>query len=139
MGLDFFPNAPPAYVDTSHEPIELPTVRGELEETEARLASIVRKIDQLPLGEIGADVHRTISDLDAAIVAAQATLKHADEIIDRANQMVAPDSVLGVQLDATLSELRRAAQELRALTDSLDRHPESLLHGKPGDPGQEKK
>ena len=53
--------------------------------------------------------------------------------------MVEPDSVLSVQLDTTLSELTRTAQALRALTDSLDRHPESLIHGRPGEAYQEKK
>ena len=139
VALDFFPEAAPVHVDTSHEPIELPTVKGELEETEARLASIVRKIDQLPLQQITSDVHKTLTDLDQTIVAAQATLKNTDRIIANAGRMVEPDSVLGVELSTTLNELRRAAQELRSLTDSLDRHPEALLHGRPGDPNQEKK
>ena len=139
VALDFFPEAAPAHVDTSHEPIELPTIKGELEETEARLASIVRKIDQLPLQEITADVHRTLSDLDQTIVNAQATLKNTDRILADANHMVEPDSVLSVQLGTTLDELSRSAQALRALVDSLDRHPESLLHGRPGEPYQEKK
>lgn len=139
VAVDIFKDAPPARVDTSHEPIELPTIKGEFEESEVRIANIIRKIDALPLAEIGAGVHKTITDLDATIVAAQATLKHADEILDRATRMVEPDSVLGVQLEATLNELRRAAQELRVLTDTLDRHPESLLHGKRGDSNQEKK
>jgi paraquat-inducible protein B len=139
VAVDFYPDAPPARVDTSKEPIELPTIKGEFEETEVRIASIVRKLDELPLAQIGSGVQRTITDLDATIVAAQATLKQADAIIDRAGQMVEPDSVLGVELNQTLGELRRAAQELRALTDSLNRHPEALLHGKPGEPYQEKK
>ena len=139
VALDFFPGAAPVHVDTSHEPIELPVIKGELEETEARLASIVRKIDQLPLQEIGADVHRTLSDLDQTIVNAQATLKNTDRILADANRMVEPDSVLSVQLGTTLDELTRTAQALRALADSLDRHPEALIHGKPGEPYQEKK
>ena len=139
VALDFFPEAAPAHVDTSHEPIELPVIKGELEETEARLASIVRKIDQLPLQEITADVHRTLSDLDQTILNAQATLKKTDQIIANANRMVEPDSVLSVQLGTTLDELTRSAQALRALTDSLDRHPDALIHGKPGEPYQEKK
>ena len=139
VAFDFFPEAPPAHVDTSHEPIELPTIKGEFEETEARLASIVRKIDQLPMQEIGADVHRTLSDLDQTIVNAQATLKKTDAILADANHMVEPDSVLSVQLGTALDELTRSAQALRALVDSLDRHPESLIHGRPGEPYQEKK
>jgi paraquat-inducible protein B len=139
VAFDFHRDAAPVQVDTSHEPIELPTINTPLEETEARLASIVRKIDELPLQQIGADVHKTLTDLDQTIVAAQATLRNTDRIIANAGRMVEPDSVLGVELSATLSELKRAAQELRVLTDSLDRHPESLLHGKPGEPYQEKK
>ena len=53
--------------------------------------------------------------------------------------MIEPDSVLSVQLGTTLDELTRTAQALRALTDSLDRHPDALIHGKPGEPYQEKK
>ena len=34
---------------------------------------------------------------------------------------------------------KRAAQELRALTDSLNRHPESLIRGRSGEPDKEKK
>ena len=139
VALDFFPEAAPVHVDTSHEPIELPVIKGELEETEARLASIVRKIDQLPLQQIGEDVHHTLSDLDQTIRDAQATLKNTDRILADANRMVEPDSVLSVQLGTTLEELARTAKSLRALTDSLDRHPEALIHGKPGEPYQEKK
>jgi hypothetical protein len=41
-----------------------------------------------------------------------------------------------VRLDsrrATLQELTRAAGSVRVLTDYLERHPESLLRGKPED------
>ena len=139
VALDFFPHAPPAHVDVSREPMEFPTVPGTFEEVEARLASIVRKIDQLPLQEISADVHRTLTDLDQTIVGAQATLKNTDAILARANRMVEPDSLLGVQISSTLTELTRAAQALRELADSLDRQPESLIRGKSGEPNQEKK
>jgi paraquat-inducible protein B len=139
VAIDIFRDVPPARIDTNQEPIELPTIRGAFEETETRVTSIVRKIDQLPLAEIGARVNRTINDLDVTLGAAQATLKRTDALIDHANRMVEPDSVLGVQLDQTLAELRRAARELRALSDSLNRQPESFLHGRSGDPDKEKK
>ena len=45
------------------------------------------------------------------------------------------DLPLGHQLNQTLQELATAARSLRALADSLERNPESLLTGKPGAPG----
>jgi paraquat-inducible protein B len=37
-------------------------------------------------------------------------------------------------LGSTLMQVSRAAKSISALADYLERHPESLLRGKPGDP-----
>ena len=37
-------------------------------------------------------------------------------------------------LGSTLLQVSRAAKSISALVDYLERHPESLLRGKPGDP-----
>ena len=46
-----------------------------------------------------------------------------------------PDDSAPLQcnVDQTLTELQRAAQSLRVLTDYLQLHPEAVLRGKPGD------
>ena len=46
------------------------------------------------------------------------------------------DSQAPLQRNANqaLAELQRAAQSLRVLTDYLQRHPETILRGKPEDP-----
>ena len=46
VAFDMFPNVPTAKVDWSQEPVELPTVPGELQEIEQSLMRIVQKIDQ---------------------------------------------------------------------------------------------
>ena len=49
----------------------------------------------------------------------------------QARILVASDAPLQQDLRASLQELGRAAQALRHLADTLDRHPEALLRGKP--------
>jgi paraquat-inducible protein B len=116
VALDFFPEAGAASVDWSETPPRLPTQPGQLEAIEANVASIIKKIDALPLEAIG-------NDLQDAIVSARKTL-------DTADRLIAPDSMLATELGSTLSEVQRAAQALRVLADYLERHPEALLRGK---------
>ncbi len=51
-----------------------------------------------------------------------------------ASSLVAPDSALDTELNTTLQELSRMARGIRVLADYLERHPEALVRGKPGEP-----
>jgi paraquat-inducible protein B len=124
VAFDFFPDAPAATVDWSQTPVRLPTIPGQIQELEARVASIIKKIDELPLQAIGQDLRKAIVELDRTLASARGTL-------DSADAMIQPDSVLGAELGTTLGEVNRAARGLRVLVDYLERHPESLLRGKP--------
>jgi len=125
--FDFFPDAPKATIDWSRHPVELPTVPGQLEGLEARVGSIVKKLDELDFKGISDDLKTAIVDLDKTLVSARGAIDHA-------GQLVQPDSALGVQLGSTLEEVTRAARALRVLADYLERHPESLIRGKEGEP-----
>jgi paraquat-inducible protein B len=50
-----------------------------------------------------------------------------------ARSVLSQDGPLQNDLSATLLQLARAAKSVSALVDYLERHPESLLRGKPGD------
>ena len=126
VAFDFHPDAPPATVDWAKDPVELPTLPGELQVMEASVASILRKVDQLPFKAIGDDLRKAISDLDL-------TLGSARGVLDNANKMVEPSSPLGAELGGTLEEVKRAARGLRVLLDYLERHPEALIRGKTGE------
>lgn len=127
VALDFFPDAPKVTIDWSQEPVRIPTIPGEVEELEARVSSIVKKIDEMPLREIGVDLRNAIAELDRTLASAKVAMDHA-------GGMVAPDSTLNAELSSTLTEVSRAAEALRLLMDTLERHPESLLRGKKGEP-----
>lgn len=139
--IDFerFPDAPPARLDWSQTPVELPTIAGELELTEQRLIAVLHKLEEVPMKEIGEDLRRTAADLDKVLVSADSALQKADRLLGNADRMVEPESVLGTQLGMALEEITRAAQSLRSLADYLERHPEALIRGKPGGPDEEKK
>lgn len=145
IALDFFPQAPAARSDPNVVPMEMPTVSGGIDELQASLTDILRKIDSLPLKQLG-------SDADATLLALRRTLATTNQLADRLEHEVAPevrstlvearralgdvdqvlasDAPLEQDLRQSLNQLTRAAEALRSLADYLDRHPEALLRGK---------
>ena len=126
VAIDFFPDASAVTMDWSRKPVEFPTVPGELEGIEASITKIVKKLDTVPIQAIGDDLKKAIVHLDETLVSARGTF-------DSATRLVAPDSTLDTELNTTLQELSRAARGLRVLADYLERHPEALVRGKPGE------
>ena len=126
VAIDFFPDASAVTMDWSRKPVEFPTVPGELEGIEAGITKIVKKLDTVPIQAIGDDLKKAIVHLDETLVSARGTF-------DSATRLVAPDSTLDTELNTTLQELSRAARGLRVLADYLERHPEALVRGKPGE------
>lgn len=141
VGLDFMPKAKPAGVKIGVGPIEIPTVRGSLEQIQTQLADIVSKINKVPFEELGNNLNSLLENADRV-------LKRVDEdIAPEAEQAIAElrrtleavatlmdrDSGLQVNLADALQELERAGRSLRVLADYLQRHPESLLRGKGAD------
>jgi paraquat-inducible protein B len=76
-------------------------------------------------------VMRQVDDSIAPQVAA--TLKEAQGAMKNAKEVLAQGAPLQSDLNSTLLQLSRAAKSVSALADYLERHPESLIRGKPGD------
>lgn len=140
VALDFFPGSPPATVDWSQKPVQLPTIPGQLQAVEASLANIIKKLNKMPLKEIGDNLRKALADLDltlvsarGTLVSARGTLVSARGTLDNANNLTEPNSVQVQQLGNTLQEVSRAARSVRVLADYLERHPEALLRGKKGE------
>ncbi len=176
VALDFFERAEPVVENSRASPPVLPTVKGSFEELQLTLASVARKLDALPLEQLGEDVRKAVTSLNATLDTARTitqrvderiaprlddalstlnrTLDSAERAVSRVDADLAPAAQAAIgdarrtlsnvdrTLDPTrsplmletrdaLRELRRAAQSLRTLADSLERHPESLLRGRP--------
>lgn len=150
IALDFFPAAAKAELVVQQDRLVLPTVPGSLDELQSQLLSIARKLDKVPFDEIGANLNRTLAQANTTLAQAEATMKRLDgdvlpEVKDTlaaarktfasAENLLAQDSPLQADLRQTLQEVTRTMESVEALADYLERHPESLIRGKP----QEKK
>ncbi|MET0350192.1 MAG: MlaD family protein, partial [Rhizobacter sp.] len=152
IALDFMPRTKRVVFDTKGEVPSIPTVPGTLSELQPQIAEIVDKINKVPFDEIGrnlngtlqsankaisqlspeaqaalADVRKTLTEVQKTMGSAQTTLGNVDR------HVLSPDAPLQRNAEQTMQDLQRAAQSLRTLTDYLERHPESLLRGKPDD------
>ena len=140
VSFDVFPGAAPATVDWSQEPVRLPTVPGQLQATEETVENILKKVDKMPLQEIGNNLNKAIVNLNLTLDSARGTMISARGALDstnslagNANHLVAPGSIQAQELDTTLQSVAGAANSVRVLADYLDRHPESLIRGKKGE------
>ena len=153
VAFEYFPNAPKVKLDFSKDPLELPVVPGGLANLEAKLSSILTKIDNMPLNAIGSEVKNALATLNQ-------TLKDADTLINRVDAQWVPEGTKTLE-DARgrlpppiarsamptrtcLPRTRPAPQDLRdtlqevdpcsargaCLVDYLERHPEILIRGK---------
>ncbi|QGZ57589.1 PqiB family protein [Paraburkholderia acidiphila] len=141
VALDVFPHAPAARVDTDRSPVELPTVPNSLEELQDQLSNIVRRLDRIPLQEIGRNLDASLQQsnalferLDTELVpAARSTLESAQQAFRSANEMLDQGSPLQSDVHQALAQLRRSLASLNALSDYVERHPEALIWGKRAD------
>ena len=145
VALDFYAKAPRAALDTDTPVPAIPTLPGTLSDLQPQLAEIVAKINKVPFDDIGRNLNDTLTQARSAIAElkpeAQAslaevrrTLASVQETLARADRhLLDPSAPIQRNAEQTLLDLQRAAQSLRVLTDYLQRHPESLLRGKPDD------
>jgi paraquat-inducible protein B len=138
IALDFLPASPRVAFDSSIRPLELPTVSGTFQELEASVGRIVKKVNDLPLEQIAADLHTDLKDLHetlselrtGVLPGAVDTLSALHSTLDSAERTLDVESPLQRGLTETLSESRSTLQAVRELADYLDRHPDALLRGR---------
>ena len=153
VAFEYFPDAPKPKLDWSRDPLELPVVAGGFANIEAKLSSILTKVDNMPLNAIGTEVKDALASLNQ-------TLKEADKLVRNVDAQLVPegtktleemrramssadrvlkntdatlfgkDSPAPQDLRDTLQEVTRAARSVRILVDYLERHPEMLIRGK---------
>ena len=84
--------------------------------------------------QLSPEAQRTLTEVQQTLVRLQATLDSAQGTLATLDRNVTrSDAPLQRSAGQALLEVQRAAQALRVLGDYLQRHPESLLRGKPAD------
>ena len=148
VALDFHTDLPRDHVGWDASPPVFPTAAGALDELQDSVANIAKKLEKVPLDQIAVRLMATMATLDDTLknadrlvrqldgtIAPQIsdTLKEAQGAMKNAKEVLGQDAPLQSDLSATLLELSRAAKSVNALVDYLERHPEALLRGKPGE------
>lgn len=145
VALDFPGRVTQAALDTRTAIPAIPTVPGTLSDVQPQIAEIVAKVNKVPFDEIGRNLNQTLSqarmaieqlrpEAQASLADVRRTLQSVQETLSRADRnLLDPGAPIQRNAEQTLLDLQRAAQSLRVLTDYLQRHPESLLRGKPDD------
>ncbi|MGG7447562.1 intermembrane transport protein PqiB [Kosakonia oryzendophytica] len=142
VSIDFFPNAPAVPFDLNAVPLRIPTIGGSLDDIQQQVASIVNKVDKLPLASLGnnlngalVELNKTLKTVNSQTLPAAATLmQHTQATADNARTLLEDDSPLVLNILQALQETTRTLKSLRGLSGQLTRNPESLLTGTPADP-----
>ena len=154
VAFEYFANADQASTDWSRDLPELPVVKSSHVQIEDKLTSVLAKIDKLPIEDLGRSLnldlkefHRVLvgtgkiigrvdeellpalnANLDAmqrALVSIERGMNHADA------NVLSADAPAQQELRDALTEFTRASTSMRILFDYLERHPESVIRGKP--------
>lgn len=160
VALDFFPDARPVKLGAPANgpaaageapPLEIPTVSGSLEDLQATLTNIAKRIERVPFDDIARDLRTALQSLDRTLQRTDGLIGRLDaqlgelapelkaaiadtrQTMKSANGLLASDTPTQQDLREALREVARAAQSLRELTDYAQRRPESFLRGKPGE------
>lgn len=113
--LDFYPDAPKFTLNLKEKLLEFPSIPGSFDDIDKSVASIVKNTDKL------------VKKLD------EETLPEFNKTLKNADNLLASDSPLQMDLRYTLRELTKAASALKKLADTLDQQPQSILFGKPSE------
>jgi paraquat-inducible protein B len=141
IAIDFDPKAPKVAFNENAKPMEVPTTAGDFDHLQEQISSIVDKVEKIPFDSIGKNLDGTLQELHGTLKQvnsdllpeAKKTLQGVNKTVGTANDALSEDSPLQTNIATTLEELQRTIRSVRAFTDYLGRHPESLLRGRSGD------
>jgi paraquat-inducible protein B len=146
VAFEYVPNAPKAKVDWSRDPLELPVVSGGLASLEAKLNSILTKVDNMPLADMGTGVKNVLGTLNQTLKQADALFARVDSellpegtktiealhkaIGDADRALLGRDSPTAGDLHDMMQELTDTARAVRVFVNYLQQHPSILIRGK---------
>ncbi|HEV2673023.1 MAG TPA: MlaD family protein [Aliidongia sp.] len=160
ISLDFLPDAPRATLIEGGLYPEIPTIEADdldsiMQSAKALLGSLQSTVTSLDQVITSPEVKQSVRSLQGALAnldrlthdvslqtgplltSLKAVSSSADQMLKQATTTLAVtgdafggEGEAGGDLAGTLSELKQAARSLHALTDYLEKHPESLIQGK---------
>lgn len=127
--LDYFPDAEPAAVTQRAGFDVFPTVVSGFEQIEQKVASLLTKLQELPLDDTLASANKAMTAAGQALGDVQETLSELDVLLASVNEAAVPENLEGVLTEArsAISSLgpqsalqQELTQALRKLQETLD-------------------
>jgi paraquat-inducible protein B len=106
------------------------TARGTVKDVGGTVKDVGSDL-QKTLAQLTPEIAKLAAKLQEASDTLRATLEKTDTTLRGVDGTLAGDSPVGHELTQALKEVAAAAQSLQTLAEYLERHPESLLTGKP--------
>ncbi len=146
VSLDMRRDVPKEKVAWTEQPAIFPTISSGLEDIQDSVGVIAKKLSRVPFDQLSARLIGAMASLDQTLKSAdkllhnvdtnlapqvQTTLAEAQAAMKNAKELLGQDAPLENDLGSTLLQVSRAAKSINALVEYLERHPESLLRGKP--------
>jgi len=115
--------------------VQLPTKSGSIEAIEDSVGRLLKNLDKTVTSTRGTltNANSLMLSLDKTLGTTRGALTNADRLLNNAGTLIAPDSLFNAELNNLLQQGGGAARSLRVLADYLERHPEALIRGKPGE------
>ncbi|MEO7207526.1 MAG: MlaD family protein [Steroidobacteraceae bacterium] len=146
VSLGLHHDVPKEKVVWNEQPAIFPTISGGLDDIQDSVGIIAKRLSKVPFDQLSARLLSAMNSLDQTLKSAdqllhnvdsnltpqvQNTLAEAQAALRNAKELLGQDAPLENDLGSTLLQVSRAAKSISALVDYLERHPESLLRGKP--------
>jgi paraquat-inducible protein B len=101
----------------------------------------VKRLDHVPFDEIGFNLNQALVNANSLfrridtelLPETHTTLAAAERSFNAANATLQQASPMQTDIRQALTELRRTLAALKALSDYLEQHPESIVWGKSAD------
>lgn len=131
VDLDFHPDAEPAQINWEGRYPQMPTVPTSMEEITTSLTHLLKKLEKLPIEQIGNDLRDTVqgakhlvnsAELRETIIALNETLNQAQQFAATLNKVITPELRSAVaNLNSTLEHTKKLALNFdRRVVPELD-------------------
>jgi paraquat-inducible protein B len=151
VDLDFHPNAKPAHIIWEGRYPQMPTVPTSMEEITTSLTHLLKKLEKLPIEQIGNDLRDTVqgakhlvnsAELQEAITDLNRTLNQAQQFTATLNKVITPELRSAVaNLNTTLKHTKKLAQNFdRTVVPEIDatlKEAQSTLNAIKGSVGKD--
>jgi paraquat-inducible protein B len=139
IALAIEPHTGPAKVTREGDALVLPSKSSGMDAAMSSLTDISAKLDKVPFEQIGNNLNKLLITANGTLGGPQmkqtmtqlnATLQSANTTLQGVNQGFGADSDFQRSLQQVLDQTNTALQAVTALSDYLNRHPQSLLLGR---------